>query len=203
RRPSAPARGDLIRAVAVSDHLYPLGHQSRPTESFSKQARAILYIGPGHFESIQSFSKQLDLSILGNQPRKEELMNSSSRFARHRSGLEFCKDLVGSIDQHLGILELETGIDVEHGLEKAGDRVSARVLGRKSERRKIRKPKGAIFRKHLPRLLRISEREGGVFKHEFLGIFHGYSPVSDYQLIRIVYRVPGSPACNQARQVTH
>jgi hypothetical protein len=71
----------LIRAVALSDHLYPLGHQSRPTESFSKQARAILYIGPGHFDSIQSFPKQLDLSILGNQPRKEELMNSSSRFA--------------------------------------------------------------------------------------------------------------------------
>src|ERR1700686_2160276 len=69
------------RAVAVSDHFYPLGHPSRPTESFSKQARAILYIGPGHFDSIQSFSKQLDLSILGNQPRKEELMNSSSRFA--------------------------------------------------------------------------------------------------------------------------
>src|SRR5580692_656856 len=67
------------RTVAVSDHFYPLGHPSRPTESFSKQAHAILYIGSGHFESIQSFSKQLDLSILGNQPRKEELMNSSSR----------------------------------------------------------------------------------------------------------------------------
>jgi hypothetical protein len=49
--------------------------------SFSKQARAILYISPGHFESIQSFSKQLDPSILGNQARKEELMNGSSRFA--------------------------------------------------------------------------------------------------------------------------
>jgi hypothetical protein len=63
--------------------LYPLGWRqaSRPTESFSKQARAILYVGPGHFDSIQSLSEQLDLSILGNQPRKEELMNSSSRFA--------------------------------------------------------------------------------------------------------------------------
>ena len=49
--------------------------------SFSKQARAIQYISPGHFESIQSFSKQLDPSILGNQARKEELMNGSSRFA--------------------------------------------------------------------------------------------------------------------------
>jgi hypothetical protein len=49
--------------------------------SCSKQARAILYVGPGHFEGIQRFSKQLDLSVLGNQPRKEELMNSSSRFA--------------------------------------------------------------------------------------------------------------------------
>src|SRR3984885_3193984 len=164
------------RAVAVSDHFYPLGHPSRPTISFSKQARAILYIGPGHFESIQSFSKQLDLSILGNQPRKEELMNSSSRFARHRSGLEFCKDLVGSIDQHLGILELETGIDVEHGLEKAGDRVSARVLCRKSECREIWQLKCAIFCEHLRRLLRISERVGGVFKHQFLGVFHRYSP---------------------------
>jgi hypothetical protein len=83
RRHSAPIRGDLIRAVAVSDHFYLMGwrHPSRPTESFSKQARTLLYIGPGHFDSIQSFSKQLDLSILGNQPRKEELMNSSSRFA--------------------------------------------------------------------------------------------------------------------------
>src|SRR5580704_11338362 len=146
----------------------------------SKQARAILYVGPGHFESIQSFSKQLDLSILGNQPRKEELMNGSSRFAGHRSGLEFCKDLVGSIDQHFRILELETGIDVEHGLEKSGDRVSAPVLCRKSKRRKIRQLKGAIFGKHLCRLLRISEREGGVFKHQFLGVFHGYSPVPDH-----------------------
>src|ERR1700693_4823618 len=142
--------------------------------SCSKQARAILYVGPGNFESIQSFSKQLDLSVLGNQPRKEELMNGSSRFARHRSGLEFCKDLVGSIDQHLGILELETGIDVEHGLEKASDRVSALVLCRKSERRKIRQLKGAIFGKHLRRLLRFSEREGGVFKHQFLGVFYRY-----------------------------
>src|ERR1700688_896295 len=82
RRHSAPIRGDLIRAVAVSDHFYPLGwrHPSRPTESFSKQARAILYIGPGHFDSIQSFSKQFDPSVLGNQPRKEELMNSSPVF---------------------------------------------------------------------------------------------------------------------------
>jgi hypothetical protein len=126
------------------------------------------------FASIQSFSKQLDLSVLGNQPRKEELMNGSSRFARHRSSLEFCKDLVGSIDQHLGILELEAGIDIEHGLEKGGDRVSASVLDRKSERRKIRQLKGAIFGEHLRRLLRISEREGGVFKHEFLGVFHRY-----------------------------
>ena len=69
------------RTVAVSDHFYPLGHPSRPTESFSKQARAILYIGPGDFDSVQSFSKQLDPSILGNQARKEELMNGSSRFA--------------------------------------------------------------------------------------------------------------------------
>jgi len=50
-------------------------------ESFSKQACTILYVSPGYFESIQSFSKQLDLSILGNQPRKEELMNGSSGFA--------------------------------------------------------------------------------------------------------------------------
>jgi hypothetical protein len=49
-----------------------------PTNPPSKQARAILHIGPGHFEGIQSFSKQLDLSIkqldlsiLGNQTRKE------------------------------------------------------------------------------------------------------------------------------------
>ena len=107
-----------------------------PTNPPLKQARAILYIRPGHFENIQSFSKQLDLSILGNQPRKEELMNGSSRFAGHRIGLEFCKGLAGSIDQHLDILELETGIDIEHGLEKAGDRVAAFVLWRKSERRR-------------------------------------------------------------------
>jgi hypothetical protein len=49
--------------------------------SCSEQARAILYVGPGNFESIQSFSKQLDLSVLGNQPRKEELMNGPPRFA--------------------------------------------------------------------------------------------------------------------------
>src|ERR1700746_533796 len=143
-------------------------------DSFSKQACAILYVRPSHFESIQSFSKQLDLSVLGNQPRKEELMNGSPRVARHSSGLEFCKDLVGSIDQHLSVLELETGIDVEHGLEKAGDRVSALVLCRKSERRKIRQFKGAIFGKHLRRLLRFSEREGGVLKHKFPGVFHRY-----------------------------
>src|SRR5580658_301095 len=89
-------------------------------------------------------------------------MNGSPRFAGHRSGLEFCKDLIGSIDQHLGILELETGIDIEHGLEKTGDRVSAPVLCRKSEGRKIRQLKSAILRKHLRRLLRISEREVGV-----------------------------------------
>jgi len=51
--------------------------------------------------------------------------------------------LVGSIDQHLGILEFETGIDVEYGLKKAGDRISAPVLCRKSGRRKIRQLKGA------------------------------------------------------------
>src|ERR1700689_5372910 len=128
-------------------------------------------------------------------------MNGSSRFARHRSSLEFCKDLVGSIDQQLGILELEAGIDIEHGLEKGGDRVSASVLGRKSERRKIRQLKGAIFGEHLRRLLRISEREGGVFKHEFLGVFHRYFPVSDHQLVRIVYGVTGTLACNQAQPV--
>src|SRR6202035_5898739 len=109
RRRFTSIRGDLIRAFAVSNHSsirWDGGTRRDPPNPFSKQARAILYIGPGHFDSIQSFSKQLDLSILGNQPRKEELMNSSSRFARHRSGLEFCKDLFGSIDQHLGILEL-------------------------------------------------------------------------------------------------
>jgi hypothetical protein len=46
----------------------------------SKQVRAILYVSLGHLQRIQSFSKQLDPSILGNQPRKEELMNGSSRF---------------------------------------------------------------------------------------------------------------------------
>jgi hypothetical protein len=95
-----------------------------PTRPPSKQPRAILYIRPGHFENIQSFSKQLDLSILGNQTRKEELMNGPSRFAGHRIGLEFRKGLVGSIDQQLDILELETGIEIEHGLEKPGDRVA-------------------------------------------------------------------------------
>jgi hypothetical protein len=34
-----------------------------------------------NFDRIQSFSKQLDLSILGSQASKEELMNGSSRFA--------------------------------------------------------------------------------------------------------------------------
>src|ERR1700735_3901557 len=155
-----------------------------PRLSCSKQARAILYVSPSHFESIQSFSKQLDLSVLGNQPRKEELMNGSSRFAGHRSSLEFSKDLVGSIDQHLGILELEAGIDIEHGLEKAGDRVSAPVLCRKSERSKIGQLKGAISGKPLRRLLRFSEREGGIFKHQFLRVFHRHSPVSDNHLVR-------------------
>src|SRR5260370_41772146 len=96
--------------------------------SFSKQASAIMDSSPGHFEGIQCFSQQLDLSILGNQARKEELMNGSSRFAGHRGGLEFRKGLVGSIDQHLDILELETRIEIEHGLEKTGDRVPAPVL---------------------------------------------------------------------------
>src|SRR4029077_20428904 len=113
-----------------------------------------------------------------------------------RSGFEFCKGLVRSIDQHLRILEFEPGIDVEHGLEKAGDRVSTAVLCRKSERRKIWQLKGAIFGKHLRRLLRISEREGGVFKHQFLGAFHSYSPGSDHLLVRMVYRVTGTLACN-------
>src|SRR4029077_15950728 len=49
-------------------------------DSVSKQACTILYVRPGHFESIQSFSKQLDLSVLGNQPRKEELMKRSAPF---------------------------------------------------------------------------------------------------------------------------
>jgi hypothetical protein len=99
----------------------------QPNESFSKQASAILDSSPGHFESIQCFSQQLDLSILGDQARKEELMNGSSRFAGHRGGFEFPKGLVGSIDQHLDILELETGIEIEHGLEKTGE--SRHVLG--------------------------------------------------------------------------
>jgi hypothetical protein len=46
----------------------------------SKQVRTILYIRLGQFQCVQGFSKQLDLAILGDQPRKEELMNGSSRF---------------------------------------------------------------------------------------------------------------------------
>jgi hypothetical protein len=91
-----------------------------------------------------------------------------------------CKDLVGSIDQNLCILEWKTGIDVEHGLEKAGDRVSALVLFRKSEGGKIRQLKSAIFCKHLGRLLRFSERKGGAFEHQFLGVFHRPSAVPDH-----------------------
>ena len=82
RKHNAPGSRDLIRAVAVQSSLSAgMKAPVTPSESFSKQARAILYIGPGHFDSIQSFFKQLDISILGNQPREEELMNSSSRFA--------------------------------------------------------------------------------------------------------------------------
>jgi hypothetical protein len=81
-----------------------------------------------HFETIQCFSQQVDLSILCDRARKEELMNGSSRFAGHRGELEFPKSLVGSIDQHLDILELETGTESAHGLEKTGDRVAAPVL---------------------------------------------------------------------------
>ena len=74
---------------------------------------------------------------------------------------------------HLGILEFETGIDVEHGLEKAGDRVSTAVLCRKSERRKTRQFKGAVFRKHLRRLLRISERKAVYSSMSSLAFFIG------------------------------
>src|SRR5882724_4330928 len=61
------------------------------TVSFSKQAGAIRDASPGHFETVQCFSQQLDLSILGDQAAKEELMNGSSRFARYRGKLVFTK----------------------------------------------------------------------------------------------------------------
>ena len=51
-----------------------------PTNPFSKQVRAILHVSLGHFQGIQSFPKQLDLSILSDQACKKELLDGSSRF---------------------------------------------------------------------------------------------------------------------------
>jgi len=103
---------------------------SLPSQSgtLSKQAGAIRDISPGYFKTIQCFSQQLDLSILCDQAAKEELMNGSSRFAGHRGELVFPKGLVGSIDQHLDILEFEAWKEIAHELEKTGDRVASLLL---------------------------------------------------------------------------
>ena|SRR5882724_4621068 len=83
-----------------------MGYSAAPTQyPCLKQAGAIRDSSPGHFETIR-FSQQLDLSILSHQATKEELMNGSSRFARHCE-LVFAKGLLGSIDQHLDILEFQ------------------------------------------------------------------------------------------------
>jgi hypothetical protein len=99
-----------------------------PYGTLSKQAGAIRDISPGYFKTIQCFSQQLDLSILGDQAAKEELMNGSSCFALHRGELVFAKGLLRSIDQHLDILEFEAGKEIAHELEKTGDRVASLVL---------------------------------------------------------------------------
>jgi hypothetical protein len=54
-------------------------------------------------------------------------MNGSSRFAGHRGELAFAKGLLGSIDQHVAILELEAWIEIAHELKKTGDRIASVV----------------------------------------------------------------------------
>jgi hypothetical protein len=55
-------------------------------------------------------------------------MNRSSRFARHRGELVFAERLLGGIDQHFDILELEAWIKIAYELEKTGDRIPSLVL---------------------------------------------------------------------------
>ena len=89
---------------------------------------AVRNTSPGHRETIQCLSEQLDLSVLGDQAAKEELMNGSARLARHRGELVFAKSLLRSIDQHLNILEFEAWTEIAHELEKTGDRFASLVL---------------------------------------------------------------------------
>ena len=104
-----------IRAVAVSDHFYPLGWRhpaaTSPNPFQNKPARSCT-LALGHFDRYSELLlNNFDPSVLGNQPRKEELMNSSSRFGfRYRRGFEFCRNaLSGASTSTLVFSNLKPG----------------------------------------------------------------------------------------------
>jgi hypothetical protein len=121
-----------------------------------------------HFETIQCFSQQVDLSILCDRARKRRA------------------------DETDRPVLLDTAVNSNSPKAWSGVSISTLIFSNWKPGQRARTdwkrpaiasrplycegiPNVARY-KHFRRLLRISDRGGGVFKHEFLRVLHGHSP---------------------------